>query len=197
MNREKAREILGEGATEEQITNLLNNYHFEESSKVKDLESKIDSLTQTNSKYSDYDTIKKELDDIKKANMTEQEKFEAMKKATEENFKISKMAVARAKAREILAGENLTDDDIEDLVSDDLDKTIEKATRWKNNITNIKSNIEKVTTEKLTTVDLKPTIPNVNPNENVIDSFEKFANMSAEEQNKWLQDNPNGLEKLN
>ena len=128
--------------------------------------------------------------------MTEQEKFEAMKKATEENFKISKMAVARAKAREILAGENLTDDDIEDLVSDDLDKTIEKATRWKNNITNIKSNIEKVTTEKLTTVDLKPTIPNVNPNENVIDSFEKFANMSAEEQNKWLQDNPNGLEKL-
>ena len=196
MNRDKAREILGEGATEEQITNLLNNYHLEESVKVKDLESKIDNLTQVNNKYSDYETIKKELDDIKKANMTEQEKFEAMKKATEENFKISKMAVARAKAREILAGENLTDDDIEDLVSDDLDKTIEKATRWKNNITNIKSNIEKVTTEKLTTVDLKPTIPNVNPNENVIDSFEKFANMSAEEQNKWLQDNPNGLEKL-
>ena len=53
-----------------------------------------------------------------------------------------------------------------------------------------------MTAEKLTTVDLKPSIPNVNPNENVIDSFEKFANMSAEEQNKWLQDNPNGLENL-
>lgn len=196
MNRDKAREILGEQATEEQITNLLNNYHLEESAKVKDLESKINSLTQTNNQHSDYDVIKKELDDIKKANMTEQEKFEAMKKATEENFKISKMAVARAKAREILAGENLTDEDIEDLVSDDLDKTIEKATRWKNNITNIKSNTEKMTAEKLTTVDLKPTIPNVNPNQDVM-TLDRFSNMSAEEQNKWLQENPNGLENLN
>ena len=195
MDREKAREILGEGATEEQITNLLNNYHLEESAKVKDLQNQINTLAQTNSQHSDYDAIKKELDDIKKANMTEQEKFEAMKKATEENFRVSKMAVARAKAKEILAGENLTDDDIEDLVSDDLEKTIAKATRWKNNINNIKTNIEQITTEKLTKVDLKPTMPNVNLNETM--TFEKFSNLSAEEQNKWLEQNPNGLETLN
>ena len=195
MNREKAREILGEGATEEQITNLLNNYHLEESAKVKDLENQINDLAQANSKHSDYDAIKKELDDIKKANMTEQEKFEEMKKATEENFKISKMAVARAKAKEILAGENLTDDDIEDLVSDDLEKTIAKATRWKNNINNIKTNIEQITTEKLTKVDLKPTMSNVNPNDAIM-TFAKFSELSAEEQNKWLEQNPNGLDTL-
>lgn len=195
MDREKAREILGEGATEEQITNLLNNYHLEESAKVKDLQNQINTLAQTNSQHSDYDAIKKELDDIKKANMTEQEKFEAMKKATEENFRVSKMAVARAKAKEILAGENLTDDDIEDLVSDDLEKTIAKATRWKNNINNIKTNIEQITTEKLTKVDLKPTMPNVNLNEAM--TFEKFSNMSSTEQEKWIEQNPNGLDNLN
>ena len=27
MNRDEAKKILGENATEEQITNLLNNYH--------------------------------------------------------------------------------------------------------------------------------------------------------------------------
>lgn len=195
MNREKAREILGEGATEEQITNLLNNYHLEESAKVKDLENQINDLAQANSKHSDYDAIKKELDDIKKANMTEQEKLEAKIKATEENYRISRMAVARAKAKEILAGENLTDDDIEDLVCDDLEKTIAKATRWKNNINNIKTNIEQITTEKLTKVDLKPTMSNVNPNDAIM-TFAKFSELSAEEQNKWLEQNPNGLDTL-
>jgi len=196
MNREKAKEILGEGATEEVITNFLNNYHIEESAKVKDLETRVNTLAQENSKYSDYDAIKKQLDDINKANMTEQQKIEQMKKETEENYRISKMAVARARAKEILAGEDLTDDDIEDLVSDDVEKTVAKATRWKTNIANIKSNIEKSTTEKLTNVDLKPTISNVNQIEATM-TLEKFDNLSAEEQNKWLEQNPNGLDNLN
>ena len=34
MTRDEARKILGEEATEEQITNLLNNYHIQESAKV-------------------------------------------------------------------------------------------------------------------------------------------------------------------
>ena len=71
MTREEARKILGEGATEEQINDLLTNYHVEESSKIKELEAKINTLQTDNSKYSDYDVIKKQLDDINKANMTE------------------------------------------------------------------------------------------------------------------------------
>jgi hypothetical protein len=74
MNREKAREILGDNATEEQITNLLNSWHLDENEKVKELENKINSLTAENSKHSDYDEIKKQLDEINQANMTEQEK---------------------------------------------------------------------------------------------------------------------------
>ena len=38
MNRELAREILGENATEEQVTNLLNQWHIDESAKIKELE---------------------------------------------------------------------------------------------------------------------------------------------------------------
>ena len=195
MTREDARKILGEGATEEQITNLLNNYHVQENSKIKELENQINSLNEQNNKRSDYDEIKAKLDEINKANMTEQEKLEQMKKATEENYKISKMAVSRAKAKEILAGENLTDDDIEDFVSEDLEKTIAKATRWKNNIDAIKVNIEKSTTEKLSNIDLNPSITNVNQNENAM-TLDKFENMSAEEQNNWLEQNPNGLANL-
>ena len=85
---------------------------------------------------------------------------------------------------------------IESLVDDNLDNTIAKATMFKQTLTNIKDSVAKQTKESLVNADLKPTIPNVNPNENVIDSFEKFANLSAEEQDKWLQENPNGLDTL-
>ena len=37
MTRDEAKKILGESATEEQITNFLNNYHLNENAKVKEL----------------------------------------------------------------------------------------------------------------------------------------------------------------
>ena len=196
MNRDEARNILGEGATEEQITNLLNNYHVQESAKTKALEEQVNNLSQQISKYSDYDSLKSQLDEINKAKMTEEEKIAELKKQTEENYKISKMAVSRAKAKEILAGENLTDDDIEDFVSDDLEKTIAKANRWKETINAIKANTEKVTTEKLASADLKPSMSNVNQNEEGEMTFDKFSSLSADEQNKWLDSHPDGLSNL-
>ena len=69
INREDARKILGEDATEEQVTNLLNNFHLNENAKIKDLQAKLEEMQNENSKYSDYDAIKKQLDDINKANM--------------------------------------------------------------------------------------------------------------------------------
>ena len=197
MTRDEAKKILGENATEEVITNFLNNYHIDESNKIKELQNQVNSLNEQSKKYGDYDAIKKQLDDINKANMSEQEKIEAMRKETELNLKNSRITVSRAKAKEILAGENISDEEIEDLISDDLDKTIARVNRWKALIDNIKSNTEKMTTEKLTNVDLKPTMTNVNQNENATMTFEKFADMSTEDQNKWLAENPNGLDNLN
>lgn len=196
MNRDEAKKILGENATEEQITNFLNNYHLNENAKVKELQDQLNALKSENSKYSDYDAIKTKLNEIEQASMTEQQKIEQMKQETEKNLRESRIIVNTAKAKEILAGENIDEQLINSLVDDNLDNTIAKATMFKQTLTNLKDSVAKQTKESLVNADLKPSIPNVNPNENVIDSFEKFANMSAEEQNNWLQENPNGLEKL-
>ena len=196
MNRDEAKKILGENATEEQITNFLNNYHLNENAKVKELQDQLNALKTENSKYSDYDTIKTKLNEIEQANMTEQQKLEQMKKETENNLRESRIIVNTAKAKEILAGENIDEKLIASLVDDNLENTIAKATMFKQTLTNLKDSVAKQTKESLVNADLKPTIPNVNPNENVM-TLEKFGNMSAEEQNKWLQENPNGLENLN
>ena len=197
MTRDEAKKILGEAATEEQITNFLNNYHLTENAKVKELQDQLNALKSESSKYSDYDAIKSKLTEIEQASMSEQEKLEQMKKETEENLRQSRIIVNTAKAKEILAGEDINEELINSLVDDNLDNTVAKATMFKETLTNLKDSVAKKTKESLVNTDLKPSIPNVNPNENVIDSFEKFANMSAEEQNKWLQENPNGLDKLN
>ena len=196
MTRDEARKILGEDATEEQITNLLNNYHIQESSKVKELEKQINSLNEQSKKYSDYDEIKSKLDEINKANMSEQEKLEAQKKEIETNLKNSRIIVNTAKATQILAGLDLDDDIISLVVSDDEAKTISSANKLKAKFDMQKENVAKQTKESLANVDLTPTITNVNQNENIM-SFDKFNSLSADEQNKWLQDNPNGLETLN
>ncbi len=196
MNREKAREILGENATEEQITNLLNQWHLDESSKIKDLENKVTNLTEQNNKYSDYDTIKKQLDDINKANMTEQEKLEQMKKEVEQNLKNSRIIVNTAKAKDILVGLDLDDDIISMLVSDDESKTINNANKLKAKFESQKEIVAKKTKEDLVTMNVQPTISNV-PQTSETMNFERFSKMSAEEQNQWLLENPNGLENLN
>jgi len=196
MDREKARKILGENATEEQVTNLLNSWHIEETAKVKELENQLNGLKEQNSKYSDYDEIKSKLDEINKANMSEQEKLEAQKKEIETNLKNSRIIVNTAKAKEILAGLDLDDDIISLVVSDDEAKTISSANKLKAKFDIQKENVAKQTKESLANVDLTPTITNVNQNENNM-SFDKFNSLSADEQNKWLEENPNGLETLN
>ena len=196
MDRETARQILGEGATEEQITNLLNNYHIQDSAKVKELESQLNGLQEENKKHSDYDKIKKQLDDINKANMSEQEKLEEQKREIEKNLKDSRIIVNTAKAKDLLAGLNVNDTIIAKLVSEDENDTINSVNELKTMLETQKEIVSKQTKESLTNVDLKPTISNVNQNENVM-TLDKFGDMSAEEQNKWLQENPNGLQNLN
>jgi hypothetical protein len=197
MSREDARKIIGEEATEEQITNFLNTIHTLQSAKVKELENQVNLLTEQNSKYSDYDAIKQQLEEINKANMTEQEKLEAQKKEIETNLKNSRIIVNTAKAKEILAGLDLDDDIISLVVSDDANKTIDSANKLKAKFDMQKENVAKATKESLTTLNLDPALPNVNQNNsNVIDSFEKFGNLSAEEQEKWINEHPTEFENL-
>ena len=195
MTRDEARKILGEEATEEQITNLLNNFHIQESNKVKELENQINSLTATANKYSDYDEIKKQLDDINKANMSEQEKLEQMKKETETNLKNSRIIVNTAKAKEILAGLDLDDDTISLVVSDDETTTINRANNLKNKFDTMRDTVAKKTKEELSNLDISPTITNVEQKDEAM-NWEKFQSLSADEQNKLIEENPDILDKL-
>lgn len=196
MNREKAREILGENATEEQITNLLNSWHLDENEKVKELESKINSLTAENSKHSDYDEIKKQLDEINQANMTEQEKLAKEKEEIARNLAESRIIKNTAKAKDVLAGLNVSDGIIAKLVSEDETATLNSVNELKSMLETQKETVVKETKESLTSLNLDPTLPNVNQDNEAM-TFEKFGDMSIEEQNKWLQENPNGLDNLN
>lgn len=191
MNRDEARKILGEGATEEQITNLLNNFHNMEKAK----NDEIATLKAQNDKYSDYDAIKSKLNEIEKANMTEQEKLEQMKKETEMNLKNSRIIVNTAKAKDILVGLDLDDDTIAMLVSDDEAKTINNATKLKEKFDTLKANVEKQTKESLVVADLTPSISNVNQNEGAM-TLDKFNDLSAEEQNKFIEEHPEEFAKL-
>lgn len=191
MTREMAKQILGEEATEEQITNLLNNYHNVE--KVKNEE--INNLKNQLNQYSDYDALKKQLDDINKANMTEQEKLEEKKKEIEKNLSQSRVIVNTAKAKEILAGFELDDDTISMLVSEDESKTVANATRLKEKFTNMKETVEKQTREGILNENLKPSISNVNQGEGAM-TLDKFYNLSAEEQEKFINEHPDEFENL-
>lgn len=191
MSRDEAKKILGEGATEEQITNLLNKVHLMEKGKNEE----IANLKEQNSKYSDYDEIKNKLNAIEQANMTEQQRLEAEKQEIAKNLKESRIIVNTAKAKEILAGENIDEKLIATLVDDNLDSTIAKATMFKQTLTNLKDSVAKQTKESLTDIDLKPSITNVNQNDEVM-TFDKFSKLSATEQEKFIAEHPDEFEKL-
>lgn len=191
MNRDKARMILGEGATEEQITNLLNEFH----NASKEQNNQIASLNDKLNKLSDYDELKAKLDAIEKANMSEQERLAEDKKQIEANLKNSRIIYNTAKAKEILAGENVKEELLKKLVTDDEASTIANATLFKETLTNLKDTIEKQTRESLATADLKPGITNVTQGEEKM-TFDKFAKLSSVEQEKFINEHPEEFENL-
>lgn len=193
MTREMAKKILGDGATEEQVTNLLNSLHNVEKTKNEEITTLKNQLEQ----FSDYDAIKKQLDDINKANMTEQEKLEEQKREIARNLSQSRVIVNTAKAKEILAGLELDDETISMLVSDDENKTIGNATRLKQKFDSLKENVEKQTKEKLLNANLDPSIPNVNPNkDDETMTIDKFMELSSVEQEKFIEEHPEEFNNL-
>lgn len=191
MTRDGVKEILGEGATDAQVSAILNAFHSDIEAKDKE----INSLNSKLQKQNDYDAIKNELEEIHKANMSEQEKMEEQKKEIAKNLHESKIIVNTAKAKEILAGIPLTDEIINSLVRDDEQLTITNATNLKTQIESLKAETDKKVREELANIDLKPNISNV-PQDGGAMTWEKFENMSLDEQNKFAEENPDEFAKL-
>lgn len=186
MTREEAKQILGEGATEEQVSNLLNSYHIS----MKTKEEELKQAREIIQKYSDYDSIKTQLDEINKAKMTEQEQIAAAKKEAEKNLNESKIILNKAKAKEILSGFDIEEDLVNSLVSSDEDLTLKNANLLKTKMESFKDTITKQVQEQITKLDVIPGPSNVKQDSDEM-TKEKFDKMSMTEQKQWKDANIN------
>lgn len=74
MNREDAKKLLGENATDEQVTTLLNAFHNEVKEKDDQITSLNDQISKNNTEIANLKKSDDELRQIKESQMTEQEK---------------------------------------------------------------------------------------------------------------------------
>ena len=197
MSREEAIQLLGEGATEEQIKTLLDKFHAKDNelrTKTNELNNIQSQLDDTNKKLNN---TQSQLDAINKAQMTDAEKMEAQKKEAEEYLANSKKILAKAKAQEILSSVGITDEElINTLVTDDVDLTVKNANIYVNNIKTISESVEKKTKEALSAQDLKPTPSNNVSNNNEGMTWEKYQTLSESEQSAFANEHPEEFAKL-
>lgn len=184
MTRDKIKEIMGEGVSEEQITNLLNSFHTDNNSN----KAKIQELEQKLEKVSDYNEIKNQLDAINAAKMSDEEKIAQKLKEASEKEKAANKIYNTAKAKEILSGYNIPDGLIEKLVSDDETETINAANLLKSQMSDYKESITKNVKEQIAKLDVKPTPSNIPPDEGIM-TKEKFSKMTMLEQKNWKDSN--------
>ena len=112
----------------------------------------------------DYASIQAELDDLKKANMTDQEKMEEERKQIEESRKSNAREKSELAVLKLLLknGIDVTDDDTElketlsNIVSEDYDKSIKLANSFINILNKTKDTTKVETTNKLLNDTPKP-----------------------------------------
>ena len=195
MTRDEVIKQLGEGASEENIKWVLDKFHEKDNSarsQATELAKAQADLAKANA---DLATVQSQLEQINRDKMTAQEKIEADLKEAAKMKSESQKVYAKAKATEILATVNINDEKlIETLITDDVDKTIANATIYAENIKNVRESAEKQTREQLSTADLKPNPSNSSNNDGM--TWEKFTNLSEDEQSRFEQEHPEEFAKL-
>lgn len=186
MNREEIKKILGENASEEMVSNLLNSFHNAE----KDNSEKISQLQNQLNGYSDYEEMKTKVSQYENEKLTEAEKIQKMREEAEENLRNSRITKNKAKVMTILSSLEIDEDIIDSIVSEDETKSINNANKILNRINTIKENVKQQTEANLVNLDLTPTTSNINPNDKDIMTSEKFNKMSMLEQKQWKDSNP-------
>lgn len=192
MTRDDIKKILGEGATEEQITNTLNALHNQTNA----LKQELETVKANQSKYSDYDDIKKQLDDINKANLTREEQMALKEKEIEEKLRSAKLTSSKAKVMEVLAGRDIDEELIDSIVGEDEAISIAKAQKLATKLDNLIAYTKKKTEEELANLNVKPNLPNTDPNTDGTMSWDKFSKLSVEEQNKFATEHPDEFANL-
>lgn len=193
ISREEIKKKLGENATDEQISAMLDLLHTSE----KNLKDEKNNLQTQLDKLSDYDEMKQKLAEIENEKLTEQERLQKEKEEIAKNLKESRLVKNKAKVMTVLAGLDIDEELVDSLVSEDENVSINKANKLKTKIETLSSEVEKKTKENLTQLNIKPNVNEKNlDNNNGAMTFEKFRSLSQEEQNKFANEHPEEFEKL-
>ena len=193
ISREEIKKKLGENATDEQISAMLDLLHTSE----KNLKDEKNNLQTQLDKLSDYDEMKQKLAEIENEKLTEQERLQKEKEEIAKNLKESRLVKNKAKVMTVLAGLDIDEESVDSLVSEDENVSINKANKLKTKIETLSQEVEKKTKENLTQLNIKPNVNEKNlDNNNGAMTFEKFRSLSQEEQNKFANEHPEEFEKL-
>lgn len=193
----KREDWLAKGYTEEQVTEILDDWHkknaeiAKENEKLKaDLVTTQASLDDANGKIKGLSEKEAELNKLKQAQLSEEEKFALKQKEIDENLKQSRITLNTAKAKEIFSAVGGIDEDtLASVVTDDLEETIKRANNWVTKINDIKAETMTKTKEELSSLDTKPT-PSNNLNAQDGMTWEKFDKLSSDEQLKFAEEHP-------
>ena len=192
----KRETLLEKGYTEEQVTEILDLFHKNSSNISKENEDLKTQLDSANNKIAGLTKLEQELNTLKQSQLSDEEKRKLAEKETQENLYKSKIILNTAKAREILSQIGGVDDDVlSSIVSDNEEKTIKNANGLLNLIKTREERTISETTEKLSSMDVKPA-PSNNLNQDTQMTWEKFDSLSAEEQSKFEQEHPDEFAKL-
>lgn len=194
MRRE---DLLAKGFTEEQVTEILNMHHNESQEVNKENERLKSEIASANEKLAGYSNMQKEYDAYKQSQMTEQEKYEAMKKEAEKNLAMSKRVYNEAQAKTILAEIGGIDEAVlNSIVSEDSEKTIANANALVNIIKAKEEETAKKTREDIQKLNVLPTPSNVPSGEKAIKNFDDFDKLSYEEQVEFAKEHPDEFNNL-
>lgn len=191
----KREELLAKGYTEEQVTDILNMTH-DTSEALKSAQKELEDVKIQNATYvTENSTMKTQLDEINRANMTEQEKLAEREKNIAKLEQETNRRNNRSIVKEVVSGLGLSDEVIESLVNDDANISRKNAENLVSQINSIKEATIKATKDELINVDVKPNMEEALPKDGVFD-FEKFTQMSPEEQIKFANEHPDEFARL-
>ena len=187
----KREELIAKGYTEEQATELLNLFHAE-NNEIKASNAQLQKdLNVANQTITELNKAQVQLKQLQQAQMTDQEKLDAMKAETEKNLAESKRIVSKAQAKTIFAEIGGIDDAILDsLVSEDLTKTEANAKALVDLIKSRDEATAKKTKEDLANLNVLPNPSNVQKGGDDKSQMtkEQFNKLSREEKTKIFKE---------
>ena len=199
MNREEVRKLLGEGATEEQISSVLNKFHTEQKGLTEQITSLQGQVTNLTTEKTELLTYKTKVEEAERANLSKEEQLQLKENELNEKMAQADILKNSIKAKSILVGAGISDEDADKLVASIVKKdeksTLDSANLFAAQFNSIKENTAKQTKEELANLNLKPNPTNIPPNSNAM-TWEEFSKLSVKEQNEFAEKNPEEFAKL-